>query len=64
MSDRTLENGSQIIDALTPIAGPSHEDLRRPFQKTVGQHARDFRQQNELAVIEVKEQQQKLHGGK
>jgi hypothetical protein len=64
MSDRTRENGSQIIDALTPIAGPSHEDLRRPFQKTVGQRVSDLRQQNELAVIEVNEQQRKFHGGK
>jgi hypothetical protein len=28
----SLVNGTNIIDALTPIAGPSHEELRRPFQ--------------------------------
>jgi hypothetical protein len=63
MSEKKLSDdasgGMGLIDAMTKIGGPSHEELRRPFQKTVDQHDRDFKRQIERAARKLN-----LNGGK
>ena len=51
MSNQT-KNATQIIDAVTRIGGPSHEELLRPFQKSADEIARDQRREHENLVRE------------
>jgi len=36
-----MKSGTEQIDQMTRIAGPTHEQLRQPFKKTMAEHARD-----------------------
>lgn len=51
MTDKTLANGSQIVDAITKVHGPSHTELLRPFQKSLNQIAREHQQKSADQVL-------------
>ena len=53
------DNGTQQIDQMTPIAGPTAEQLRAPFSKPLAQIAREHQQQIEESIREFK-----FNGGK
>ena len=51
MSDKQeVENSTQMVDALTSIAGPSAEELREPYSKSLDQIAAEVRRQQYEAV--------------
>lgn len=43
-------SGLAIIDAITKIHGPTAEELRQPFQKSIGEQARDWKAGHAEAV--------------
>jgi len=46
----SVENGVQIADAITKIHGPSAEELRRPYSRSLNEIAREWQQGHADAV--------------
>lgn len=61
MSDARQRNAA-FVDA--PIAGPSHQELRAPFQKSLQQIADEQQQRHRQAVQQLEDEQRRKHNGK
>lgn len=54
MSKPNLANGTQMVDVVTPIGGPTHEELRRPFQKSLEQIRNEQARAQRAAIDQLK----------
>lgn len=56
MSDTSKHLGAKIANTIT---GPTHEELRRPYQKPLSEYAREHEQQQRAAVFSIEEKSSK-----